>query len=432
MSLFRPSRMRQMLFSSLEAFAVPLVMLVSTPILLRVLGQEWFGVWALINSISAMTSLANWGFSEAVITFGSQHLVKDEKQAAVDVYLTSIFSCVASVLGLLGLVLILIQLLQNYELMKGYTVGALAAPLFAGSMVFSFRLLENTVFSFFKLHLQYQFSSLYSFLSKFLGMSIQVLVLTWGWTLAEAFLSTAAVTLVVIFIAGNHIRMRFQIPLQLRVFTHYWAVLIKNFHFSFHSWVQSLMLVINANLDKILVGKALGPLALSYYSIGSTIIGQIHLLFSAGFQSLLPEFAQMRGQGGAAKDKTWVKKYAEHVFLSVLLYGVIVFILMVDHEALIMAWLKGNAGMLPDLLPYFLLYEFFFLLNIVPYFLLLSFERVKLINQILLFHFILLTASVGGLFMGWDLKNFLLIRAGMVLISTLVFHVKALKLLARH
>ncbi len=424
----RPSiqRLQQIVFSALEAFAAPLVMLAATPQLLRILGEDHFGIWVLVNSVAAFTSLAYFGFPESTITFGAQSLAKGEKDEAQAIYFTSLLSCLLSIFLLLGFAIGLIHLFGPLRVIQENTIQQLSGELLAGTLLFSCRMLENTVLSYFKLHLLYQFSSGYSFVSKFIGITVQIIVLAKTHSMIEGFLANTTITLFVSTVAFIHASIKFDISLKLEGANRYYRIFKRNFHFSFQTWVQSVLSVTNTNLDKIIVGKLMGPITLSYYSIGSVVINQLHNVFGSGFQVLLPEFSKFR----AAAPKRIFRHYVETLVLSVFLYLLAVALLLSKHPDLIHLWLKEKANGLETLLPYFLFYEFCFMLNIVPYYLLLAYERVNRINVINMLMFSLLLFSMFFLVQGWSLQSFILMRAMFVLISTLFFHVQAIRIVS--
>lgn len=423
MKLTGSKRLVQMLFSSFEALAQPAVMFFATPVLLSGIGEAHFGVWVFINSLSAFSSFANWGYVETTIVYGSKYIASNQKDAASDLYWMNLFTALFALIGVMTLATLASFSFSTMELMPGYTVDTLQFGILAGLLLFSLRIVENSALSYFKANLDYQFSSSYSFISKALGTSLQVVLLVNGYSLAEGFLAASLVSALVTLTALTHVTTRYQLQFLWSSLSRYFGTLKNHFQFSRGVWIQGVILFFHSNLDKILVGKFAGAIDLAHYSIVALIFGQVHHVLGQGFQVLVPEFSSHQ----KSNSKVLMGFYLKQLGILSIIFGGIASVLTYQDYAILGLWLGDRVSGIKPLMPYYLFFEFCFMINIVPYYLLLSHEKIKTINTILFGTAIALAAPVILLSQGKPLTEFIFTRGWVILASSLAFHYFAIK-----
>ena len=84
-------------------FSTILVTLVYTPIMLRLVGQSEYGLYALISSIISYLSVLDMGFGNAMIRFVSKSQAKKENDSKINgmfLFLYIIIGIVAFIIGM--------------------------------------------------------------------------------------------------------------------------------------------------------------------------------------------------------------------------------------------------------------------------------------------------------------------------------------------
>lgn len=411
------NRLKLMFYSSVEAFAVPIIMFIATPVLLNNIGTERFGLWVWINAAAAFCGFLNFNFAESVQTLAAEHKNK------ISLFFANFFGALMATFVSLIIAIIFCLTFSKTVVISEFNLGELLFPLIGAIAFFSLRFLENTILSFFKAHLLFAHSSLYSFFSKSFGLGTQVFILSRGGSFGLSYAIGAIITLSFILIESIHVIRKYSLNFRfveaktaIQEFSHQ-----KNF--LAHSWIQNATNIMSANIDKILVGTFLSPVLLTYYAIATLIIAQIHLLFSSAFQIIVPEFASSK-----ISSSTKRKRYFEYNFLLFIGFLVVAFLLFSRDQFLVRWWLKVNADGVVAILPALLFFEFFFVMNVVPYYALMAKRKMEWSTQIMVPMLLCLIGTTTLLKLGYGLEQFIFVRAGIVFIGCLAFHIRGFKL----
>ena len=84
-----------------------IIPLLYTPIMLRILGQEEYGLYSLSNSVISYLTLLNFGFGSAIIRFISKFRVEGdhEKIEGITGLILSLYGIIAIIVCIVGFVL---------------------------------------------------------------------------------------------------------------------------------------------------------------------------------------------------------------------------------------------------------------------------------------------------------------------------------------
>ena len=91
------------ILSYLSIFIGNIVGIIYTPIMLRMLGQEEYGLYALVGSMIATLSLVDLGFGNACIRYISKYRALGDKEKEYNV--NGLFLLINTVIGILALII---------------------------------------------------------------------------------------------------------------------------------------------------------------------------------------------------------------------------------------------------------------------------------------------------------------------------------------
>ena len=262
--------------------------LILTPLTLKALGNEKYGVWTVILAILQFSGLANFSTGISVVKFIAQYSnnnIDDNENLSTTVFFSYIFMLVMGIIASLILFLIRNFLIQNINL--DFT---------------SYNDLENGIgvvaFCLIPLFLQ-QVSRgiLLGLVKNILSGALEVtqnLVLWLGiWVIGifgGKILHLALWSLIVnigFFLVTLYFSIEVLKPFNLKLKINK-KIVYNILNYSFYSWVNSIGISLFQTIDRILVGMVLGPSIAGVYSIASSLALRLNMLAGQFTQVLTP------------------------------------------------------------------------------------------------------------------------------------------------
>jgi len=346
----------------LLGFIAPsLIVFASYPVLIRHLGAAAFGVYLLAASLSGAMMFLDMGFSAATLRFVAQDLAAGRPKAAADVVLTSLvfYTC----MGVLG----------------GAVIAALA-PVWAASFKVDARIMHDAVVVFRLAGFQFAaylpvmvFVSIAKAVSRFDRSTIFVSLLaaaTYGSAvvavlagagLVVAMFSVVAVNyLAFIWIAIDGLRLCRECGIHVAAASP--MAFRRMFSFGWVLTVNSIAAFFLFQVQKFLVGFAMGPAAVAVYQSAAVVPSKIHAVVNAATEVMFP-FAS------ASRDRAELRRVYLRMLGGSALVALLGFVSLVALARPFLAlWLGAAvaAGVAP-LVPVFALAYFFLALSPAPF-----------------------------------------------------------------
>jgi O-antigen/teichoic acid export membrane protein len=269
--------------------------LLTVPLLIRCLGLEEYGLWALVSAILGLVTLAEGGLSTATTVFVAQDLAKDSHDELAQT-LTVSFSLMlglatATACGMqFGAATIVQHLLKLPPTQHQNAIHALQL---VGWVVWT-RLLQQVLIGIEQAHQRYGLLNLLNTI-QWIGLSLGLFVIAWRgghtpelmlWQLLAGVVSLLAHGWVVFNLLKN------------RTLRYAWNPVkaIALFHQSWMTWVTTLGGALFVRGDRIIIGSQLGTEALGIYSAITDVTGAINLFSALPVQPLLPLLNQAKMQ----------------------------------------------------------------------------------------------------------------------------------------
>lgn len=244
------------------------VSLVYTPFLIRILGQNEYGLYQLVVSVVNYLNLMNFGFTGAYVSFYAREKVRENGEEAVarlNGMFLRIFLAITAVCILAGFFLINhIEVLGNQLTQEDYTMARRMMVYLVLNLAVSF---PNSVFTvYIAARERFVFKQAIMILNYVLTplCGIPVLYLGGG---------SVGITAVTLGISGLRLILNMVYclgPLKMKFrFGHFDKVLFFSLvGFTVFIFLSDLVDQLNSNVDKLLLGRILGTGAVAVYSVG--------------------------------------------------------------------------------------------------------------------------------------------------------------------
>lgn len=323
-TLLKNRDLNNVVYSVLSYVITPVILIVSTPLLLDNLGGSRYGIWVLINSLINVLGISNFGLGNAFIKIGSEYEASKDQLG---------FNQLFTVSFTLSIILAIAISLSTY-LFGGYIFPVFfdntgieemmpVAHLVGG--IVGLRIINSVISGSYMARQRYDlnskisigfnlFTSIIFTILAILFKDIQVLVLS-------LFISTIALLLINIFIAKhNNPQLVFKLAIRK-------PTLQKIIGYGIYSWLQLIISAINSQADKLIVGGLLGPAALGYYSVCMQLVAKIHEIPTAAAAFLVPKFSTLYELRDGENIRSVYSKAMLYKSIFIIASGILAFIL---------------------------------------------------------------------------------------------------------
>ncbi len=372
-TILKSNTFKNSYWSVLEAVIYPIGLVIATPIFLKNLGVESYGLWMLINSILATISILNIGFGDATIKFISKYRAQQNNDAILKVIQVNF--TIYNILALAALILgVLISLLiQNYDLfdVSGKFRDLIIYLIPLGCFTLGIKFLEQILLSVFKGFERYDKSAPLSLLSKLAVLIVNIILVLMGKSLVWVFSSMAITSLCMLIIELIFVKQflpgaKFTPKIDRAVFKDV-------FEFGVWSWLQSIVVIVASQLDKFIVAQFAGLEVLAFYSLGTMVFNQLHTIFSAAAGWVFPKVSAKNEKNESTLN---IFNKSRTIMISGALTALCLF--FIAGQYLFPLWLGEDTYLQSKFfINGFIAYESIIVLSIIPYYFLIASGAIK-------------------------------------------------------
>lgn len=373
-NLLRSSNFKNASWSIADVIVYPLVLIIATPIFLKYLGAEQYGVWVLINAIIASIGVLNAGLGDATIKFISKYRALNDITGVKRVFrATYTLTCIV-----FSFILLAVFFSSNWIVSSSVFNISLELQskaniaLRLAAVAFSLKLVEQIFFSYFKAYERFDIYSKISIVTRTLALIASIVLVLAGYSLVAIVLCNTIAAVVSVVIEVFLISRKLGFGIFMPTLTI--ADIKEVFSFSLWAWLQTAIGLIGAQLDRYIVAAAVSVEVLAYYSIGFLVATQIHNVFAAGSSFIFPLISKK-----IEKDLEIRHIYfkMQLVVVSAGLAGIVCLVLVQDF--LFTLWLgEANYNSAKEFITLFLCYEAIVLSSIIPYYYLIGAGQIRL------------------------------------------------------
>ena len=270
-----------------------IISIVYTPIMLRLLGQSEYGLYNLVSSVVSYLGLLSFGFGSAYVRYYSRYRVKDDEKniAKLNGMFLIVFSIIGLITALAGSVLV-----YNTKTIFGekLTVSELStAKVLMAIMVFNIASsFPASVFnSYITANEEYIFQKIIQMIRLIVNPFIMLPVLLMGYKSIGMVVVTTLLTIIVEI--SNMVfcfkRLKIKFSFHQFDFSLMWEMAV----FSSYIFLNMIIDQINWNIDKFVLGRYRGTIAVAVYGLAAQLNSYYLSLSTAISNVFIPRVNRM-------------------------------------------------------------------------------------------------------------------------------------------
>lgn len=312
----------------------PVVGMAVVPLMVRGLGTERYGLWALAGSVLGYFIVFDLGLGRSVTKFVSEALAKGERGQVPQVFWTALLASLA--LGTLGglAFLLAVPFLTSRLLRISPDLAPEARAFLAVFSAFApIYLCQRTVGALLEASHRFDLSNAVGVPARVVSLLLPLIGVWLGWPLAGvgALAILAGVGgLLATFAVALRVRPEVGEGIALSMATLRRVV-------GFGGWMMgaSILALLVAGSDRVIIGAVLSAKAVAYYAPSQSLIGQMYIIPGAIYATLFPAFSALWNVDEARAERL----YASAFKILALAMGAIAIMLIVFARDLLTLWL---------------------------------------------------------------------------------------------
>lgn len=281
------------ILSYVSIFASTLVQLLYTPFLIKMLGQSEYGLYSLIASVIGYLTVLDLGFGNAIVVYTAKYRaqgkVDEEKR------LHGMFKIIFYIIGVIAFLLGIVLYFNVNTIFGSNMTSTEIEKAKVMMLILSFNLLMTFAFNIYQSIItaseKFIFQKIIAIVNTILKPVIMIPLLFLGF---KSIAMTVVITLVnCIVLLSNYFYCRYKLNTRVK-FSGFDKDLFKViFGYSFWIFLSAIVDKINWSVDQTLLGMMVGTVAVSVYSVASTLNTLFINLSTAISSVMLPKMSKM-------------------------------------------------------------------------------------------------------------------------------------------
>lgn len=281
------------ILSYISIISSTLISLVYTPFMIRSLGQSEYGLYSLISSVIGYLTLLDLGFGNAIVVYTAKYRAqkKYEEEKKLHGMFFIIFCIIGLIAGIGGLILYF-----NVNNLFGNTMNSLELHKAKIMMlILTFNLVISFIFSIYGCILnayeKFVYQKVISILNTILRPIIMIPLLFLGY---KSITMVVVITILnILVLLSNYLYCRNKLDIRVK-YRGFDKILFKTI-LGYSIWIFLGVIVdkINWSVDQFVLGAVAGTVAVSVYSVASSINQLFINLSTAVSGVLLPKVSKM-------------------------------------------------------------------------------------------------------------------------------------------
>lgn len=313
------------LFNLLRTVITVPITLLLMPYIIRHLGKEEFGIWALVGVISSYAQLSDFGITESLIKFMAEFKAREDTlrlnqliNTALTLYV--IISIIISPLFVFILPFVAGKILNiPGELqVKAIYVFTIAVVLFFVNMLMG--VFNSLIIGFQRMG----HSNLINLVSTVMMACGTIFFLESGFGLVGLIYNNVLVTVLVIFLNLRVARYLFK-PMRINPFVFFSKEMCNNiFHFSWKIQVSNLAVLMILQIDRVLLSHFVGLASVSYYEVANRIASQARALVATVFNPIAPASSELQANDEKEKLAGLYRRSFKYMAISAVPFSILI------------------------------------------------------------------------------------------------------------
>ena len=280
------------------------IQLLYTPLLIKMLGQSEYGLYSLVASIIGYLTVLDFGFGNAIIVYTAKYRAqgKYEEEKKLHGMFKAIFIIIGFVAALLGIILFLFSdkifgnTMTEIELQKMKIMMLILS--FNLMLTFSFSIYNSIISAYEK----FTFQKIIAIMSAILKPVLMIPLLFMGFKSIALSVIITIVNIIVVFSNYYYCKNKLKVTTKFLGFDK----TLFNVILGYSIWIFLGVIVDKANwsVDQFVLGAVSGTIAVSIYSIASTLNLLFINLSTAISGVLLPKMSKMVANKASSEELT--------------------------------------------------------------------------------------------------------------------------------
>jgi O-antigen/teichoic acid export membrane protein len=352
-------------------------MLAATPILVKTLGVEQFGLWTFTMAVTGFGGISSMGMGPATIKYVSDRRGRDDPSGAAEMLRIALGITLIASAGMAGLLIVGSGFLAEHVFWEMGERLQVQQALWFAALLILVQQFDSVFSAAIKGEERFDLAAQLEALSKLIivvgGVAAAVVFRSFG-EFVSAIVAFTAVSIVAKAIVVGKLMDRQALLPQFRGLLKTGIV-----KFGLWNWIQTIAGVLFSNLDRLLIASILGPQPLAVYGVSLQLAQQVHAVPCAAMSFLFP----MMSRKLAAMESDGIFKVCWYgVTMNLMLTAVLSAILLLYGEQIMILWMGPEFASQTDVVLNLLVIAMIILsINISPHYLLLGMGYVQFVSM---------------------------------------------------
>ena len=278
--------------------------LIYTPIMLKLIGQSEYGLYQLVASVVSYLGLLNFGFGSSYMRFYSRYKAKEDSDniAKLNGMFMLIFVVIAAVCIICGGVMVI---RADLVFGNGLTAAELdKSKILMSLMVFNMALtfVGNVFTSNITAHEKFFFQRVVVLLQTVLHpfLTLPLLIMGYG-SIGMVIISTASA---IFGFAANSLYSLKKLRMKFKFRGLDFSLLKEMWVFTFFIFINMIVDQINWSVDKFLLGRIIGTVAVAVYGIAGSLNAMYMSISTSVFSVFVPRVNMIVAKSNNSKELT--------------------------------------------------------------------------------------------------------------------------------
>lgn len=302
--------------------------LVYTPILLRMLGQNEYGLYSLVSSVVAYLTVLDLGFGNAIIRYTAKFRAENKKEEQYEMF--GMFFLLYCIIGIIALAIgIILYLNVNSLFDSTMTIEDLSKVkvmllLMVFNIAFTFPMsIWGAIISAYE---NFVFQKLVNIIRIILNPIVMIILLYMGYKAIAMVVVTTIFNVLTLCLNAFYCKYKIHIKIIFRKFN--WSFLKEIAIYSFWIFLNAIMDRIYWSTGQFVLGIFSGAIAIAIYAVAIQLV-HIYISFSTAISGVfLPKITNMITKGGNSKEISdiFIKTgRIQNIIMEFILIGFILF-----------------------------------------------------------------------------------------------------------
>ena len=292
------------LLSYVAIIANTFVQLLYTPFLISKIGQSEYGLYSLINSVIGYLTVLDLGFGNAIIVYTTKYRAQNkyEEEKKLHGMFRIIFKVIGLIAGLIGIILffnvnkIFGNSMNAIELQEAKIMMLILA--FNLTVTFNFSIYSSIISA----YERFTYQKIMAILNTLMKPLLMIPLLFMGY---KSVALTVVITIVnVIILLSNYLYCRKKLNIKIKYLGFDKKIFTTILGYSLWIFLGVIVDKANWSVDNFVLGAVSGTVAVSIYSVASTLNTLFINLSTAISNVLLPKMSKMVAKNATPEELT--------------------------------------------------------------------------------------------------------------------------------